>query len=176
MAVAEPIYNNIYSTPYTDCSKRDCRQAEVIIVGQEGKQIQIDQLSLSLCVAASKVTATAWINITVDGIEKQLASWTETKTAYQSKSENPAYLAPAGVSVMLSWRLKTTNSATRAKMRYLKYGYSYVDVPAEEPEPEETDVLASVQVSCPSVEDAEALKKEIAPYVGEREITIWKQS
>lgn len=180
MAVAEPNYTQIYTTYLTDCTKYDCRQAEVILAGQAGKQIRIDLLSLTLGVVASGVTATAWINITVSGEVKQLASWTEKSTVYQQKSESPAYLAPAGVSVMLSWRLKTTNSTTRAKMRYLKYGYSYVDVPVEEPEPEEEPVelepLVSVQVACNSEEDAEKLKKEIAPYVGERKITTWKES
>lgn len=146
---------NIYTTPYTVCDKSYCVQKEVTIPGEPGKQITVDELNLSLCVAAKGATATAWVTTDVNGVAVVLATWTEVEIDYKPKSATPGFIAKDGESVVLKWNLKTSASTTRAKMKDLNYSYTVKEVVDEIPE-------CLVVVECENQEEADAIAQSLA--------------
>jgi len=145
---------NIYTTPYTVCDKSYCVQKEVTIPGEPGRQITVDELTLSLCVAAKGATATAWVTTEVNGVVVVLADWTEVEINYMPKSATPGFIAKDGESVVLKWNLKTSNSAIRAKMKDLTYSYTVKDIVEEVAE-------CLVVVECENQEEADAIAQSL---------------
>jgi hypothetical protein len=175
----------IYTTGYTECDPktRNCLQKSVTINGVEGKQIQIDTLSLSMSVATDGITGTATVTVDQgDGTEKVLATWEETHTEYTPKSEDPEFLADTGKPAIIRWYLKTSDSKARARMKQISYTYTILDVVPTEPEipvePEEPDVECLVSITCPSEKAAtlliEALKT--SGYLENETVSIYKKT
>ena len=115
----------IYSTIYTDPVKQDCLQKEVIIPGEPGKQIRIEELSLFLQVTKADIVGTAWV--TANG--EEVARWMEDKTTYQPKTVTLSALAAEGEPVSLKWYILTSDKRYRARMAKLTFSYSLVDIP-----------------------------------------------
>jgi hypothetical protein len=146
---------NIYTTAYTTCTNNYCVQKEVVIPGEAGKQIQLDELTLSLCVAVKGATATGWVTTDVNGVTAVLATWTETEIVYTPKSATPGFTAPEGQDLILKWNLKTSNSTSRAKMKDLTYTYTPKEVAVEDSE-------CLVVIECESIEEADAVAESLS--------------
>lgn len=146
---------NIYTTPYTTCSGDYCVQKTVIIPGEPGKKIKIDALALSMCIAATGATATAWVTTDISGVTAVIANWTETGTAYKPKSATPGFIAEEGKDVVLKWNLKTSDATKRAKMKDLTYTYTVTA-------PEPIDAECLVVIECETQEEADALATSLA--------------
>lgn len=144
--------DRIYSTLYTDFENQDCLQASYTIAGQEGKQIQIDELSCQMIVMKAGVTGTVIVVAEVDGVDYQLSTWDVIKTVYTLMNSTPVFLADTGKSVTLKWYLKTSDAAQRAKMKLLSYSYTLVNVPVVE---DNTPCL--VVIECESESSANGL-------------------
>ncbi|MDD4377742.1 MAG: hypothetical protein PHH48_06370 [Eubacteriales bacterium] len=185
--VTAPVYRNAYTTYYTSCEKTDCLQATVTIVGQKGKQIRIDSLSLSLASTLSSATAEAWIVAVIDGEKTELVKWKESSTMYQTKSTNPAYLVPEGKNVTLNWHIKTSSGTSKAMMKYIKYERSFVDVqvisdPVVEPPVVDPPVVtepveksARILIICKPGENVNAVVESLKTCIGDRIIEQYKQ-
>lgn len=146
---------NIYTTLYTQCDKSYCVQKEVTIPGEPGKQIIIDELTLSMCVAAKGATATAWVTSDISGVSAVLANFTETEIAYTPKLAVPGFIGKEGESVVLKCNLKTSTSAIRAKMKALTYSYTVKEVLEEVAE-------CLVVIECENQEEADAIAESLA--------------
>lgn len=182
--VTETDKTYIYTTRYTDCESNNCLQKTVTIEGQEGKQIIIDLVSLELSAPLNGL-ATAWVIADSGGVKIQLGRWTVSKPEYQPVSSQPAYIAPSGKTITLTWFLKSSSTELKAKMRLLSYDYSIKDVViVEEPEtepgtetgptPEEppAEIPARILIDCKSEADALALSNGLQELVGERVMQI----
>lgn len=187
VTVTDKIY--VYTTRYTDCEKNNCRQKYETVKGQAGKQITIDIVSLSLA-APSGGLATAWVIVDVAGEKTQLGRWTVKEPTYQPLSAKPAFIAPAGKDVVISWFLKSSSTIEKAKMKLLSYDYSLEDIqviedptepetpddpetpdePDEPVEPEYPEIKYGIMVVCKSPEDADVLKEDMKSRYGDREI------
>lgn len=185
--VTAPVYQNSYTTYYTDSLKYDCLQAAITLRGEEGKQIRIDKLTLSLASSSSNAVAEAWINAVADGKLIELTRWKESKTSLQPKIAYPVFMAPAGKDVTLFWHLKTSIGSSKAIMKYITYKWSLVDVePIVEPEIPDTenepeppdeggtveDVPCRIEIKCLESE-VDGLIEKIKAVVTENEVTIF---
>jgi len=168
---------NIYTTKYKDCETNDCKQKSETIKGQEGKQVVIDLVSLSLAAPPGGL-ATAWCIADVSGEKTQLCRFTVNSSTYQPLSVKPAFFAPAGKDVTLNWFLKSSSTIEKAKMKLLSYDYSLEDIQViedptepETPEtPEEPEIKNCIMIVCNSAEDVNTLTESIKSLVGDREI------
>jgi hypothetical protein len=140
----------IFSTLYTKCDNDSCMQKTVKIPGIPGKKIQIDELTSSMCVASRGTTATAWVTTSINGALTTLANWTEDNINYKTKNATPGAVSEVGESLTLSWNIKTSNAAVRAKMKDLTYSYTLLDIEAASDE-------YLVVVKCETQEEADAL-------------------
>jgi len=171
---------NTYSTIYTDPTKQDCKQAESIIQGIAGKQIQLEQIALSLMVTKSGITGTAWVTVEYFGVkETKITEFTETKTSYQAKSFIPGVVVPTGLGITLRFYLTTTDKAYRSRMTGLNYTYSLVDVPViVEPDTPIVDTTiespAIIYIKCPSG-DVEGNIAKIKELIGTNGISIFEK-
>ena len=146
---------NIYTTLYVQCDKSYCMQKEVTIPGEPGKQIVLDELSLSLGVAAQGATATSWITTDISGVTAVLTNWTEVGVGYFPQTATPGFVGKEGESVTLKWNLKTSNSTIRAKMKGLTYSYRVKDVETLEAE-------CLVVIECENQVEADAIAESLA--------------
>lgn len=169
----------VYSTIYTDPTKQDCKQKEVSIEGVSGKQIQLEQVALTLMVTKAGIVGTAWVTVEYFGVkETKIAEWAETKTTYQAKSFIPGVVVPAGLGITIRFYLTTTDKAYRSRMSLLTYTYSLVDVPViVEPEipivGTPVDVPAIVYIKFPSKKEADARIEKIKELIGTNGISIF---
>lgn len=145
---------NVFTTPYTQCDKSYCVQKEIVIPGEPGKQTLLDELALSMCVAAKGATATAWVSTEIAGVPVVLATWTEFDILFTPKTATPGMVGKLGENIVLKWNLKTSNSAIRAKMKDLAYSYTI-----KETEKEAAKCL--VVVECENQVEADAIAKSL---------------
>jgi len=144
-------------------------QKTINIPGVNGSQILIESLAGTMSEAADKITGTAWIIATVDGVETEIARWTDSTIAWTPKNSNPAFLAQAGKSVTLQVFLSSSSNTYKARMKVFSYSYRYK--PVEDPEPEPTP--ARIQINCTSDTDAKNLAEDLKTHIGDREIQIF---
>ena len=132
-----------------------CVMTSVTIPGEVGKQITIDELTLNQFTMSSKATGTSWVTADVDGVITELARWTEAKTDATPKGATTSLTAGIGKSVKLTWRLITSSSAIRVKIKDVTYSYT---VKSEENKVAQWLVV----VECSSQEEASAKAAELA--------------
>jgi hypothetical protein len=123
----------------------------MLIPGTPGKQIRIDELTLSMFSMSTNATGTVWVTANVNGVITELARWTENSTTSKPKSATPEFIAEAGADVTLEWRLLTSNSTIRVKINEITYTYSMIEeIKVEVPQ-------CLVVTECKTEEEAEAL-------------------
>jgi hypothetical protein len=141
-------------------------QKVVSVLGQAGKQIRLDAVSLFLA-AEGGVTASAKVVAVTDGKETKLGEWSETNVKFQKKASIETVLAAAGKSIELQYHLKGSDKTGkyRACMKLCSYTYSLLDAEITVPDvPSAADYL--VTVTC-TEDEATKLANDLKPnYTG----------
>ena len=165
--------DKVSSTIYTVYKETACEKHPVTIVGKKGYKINITKAYVQMSVKSKGATATAWVNANGD----KIAKFTETSTAYKSKSANVNFTGKSGGSVLLDWYLLTSKSSIRAYMIEWYVVYDYIaDAPVvvEPEEPIETNVDCRIEVVCDSKE-LDALLSKIKTAAEGKEVKIFKE-
>lgn len=137
----------------------------VIIKGQAGKKIRIEEVSLQLTAGKEGITnsTTVLINGTAYAAwNYKLAKYSEVLTY----NKYP-YVVDEGKDAILTWSVKTDNTKYPAKMKMASYTYSYVDV-AGTPDTPSEETKSYLVIECKESEAATltAKIKELAPDAG----------